>query len=153
MIISTQEKVVQPILQFDDKTGLWRLMEDFCFEWTDPKTGRRERIIIPAGRLYDKASVPRPLWGIARTDGPWELPSLLHDTAFFYLQHGGSFPSGIYQVRQPDGTWTDGPKRNQTWANWLLAFSAECTKRISKWEANEYRLAVTLYPENWFKGF
>jgi hypothetical protein len=153
MTISTAEDFKQPILQFDDETGLWRLMVPYSFEWTDPKLKRREKLSFAAGGKYDKASVPRPLWGVARPDGPWEGPSYLHDNAFEYLKNGGSFPPGMYQVQQADGSWIDGPRRNQYWANWLLAYSAECTKVISKWEANEYRLAVTLYPINWFKGF
>lgn len=151
--ISTAEHFKQPILQFDDESGLWRLMAPYSFEWTDPKPKRRERLQFPEGDEYDKASVPRPLQGIARADGPWEGPAFLHDNAFKYLKHGGSFPPGMYQIQQPDGTWIDGPKRNQYWANWLLAYSAECTKRVSKLESNTYRLAVTFYPENWFKGF
>lgn len=143
-------EVVNPVLQFDNASGLWKLMDDFVFEWPNPKTGAAERITIKAGDEYDKASVPTFIPpAVARRDGPWELPSYLHDKAY---QYKGNFPPGMYQVYTKDG-WIDGPKQSRVWADWLLRYSALCTKKISKFDAWKYWAAVRAYPPNWFKGF
>lgn len=151
---ATEANFAQPVLQWDDEAGLWRLIFTYVFTWRDPKTGRLERIRIPAGYLYDKASVPRLLQGIARADGPWEGPSFLHDEAYRFLQKGGGgFPPGMYEIQLPDGTWVDGPPRDRLWADWLLRFAAKCTKKISWGERWKYWTAVRVYPPNWLKGF
>lgn len=148
---STPANLEFPILEWDDKTQLWRLAEDFLFSWDDPKTNRKEKLFAPEGEEYDKASVPRPLWGLARTDGPWELPSFWHDENY---RRKGVWPSGWYQVYDAaTQTWADGPHWPRTRADWFLGWTAQLSPNVSLAEATEYVTAVKLYPPNWFKGF
>ncbi len=152
MIISTPEKFIQPILQFDDTSGLYRQVEDYCFQygWRDHSV---RRIIIPKGEEYDGASVPDlvpPV--IARRDGPWLGGSAFHDYIWKHCQHGGTFPPGTYQIKVGD-QWVDLPKMSQWDSNILLALMARATKRVSWAQSEVYRWAVQLWPPNWFKGF
>jgi hypothetical protein len=147
MIYSTAENFVQPCLQYNQKDKLWRLVEDYCFEWGDPCF--RKRLICLAGFEYDKASVPRWAWAIARPDGPWEAAALFHDRLYLFK---GKLPLGEFQ------TYVDGKWRNDTspWrrsqADDLLAYAGQLGG-ASALEANTYKWAVKLYPVNWFKNF
>jgi len=147
---SSPEFFQQPVLQFNSQTCLWRLVQDYCFIWMDKGVCRK--FYIQSGMEYDKASVPRPLWGIARTDGPWEAASLMHDALYRYLQHGGTMPPGMLQEKLPGGQWVDTKKFTRTQADNLLEFAGHLGG-ASKFEAGEYKWAVRLAPENWFKGF
>lgn len=144
---STPEKFDQPILQYDDKKGLFRLVVDYMFTW-GPE-GFKKRLICPAGYEYDKASVPRLLWGIARPDGPWEAAALFHDRLYAFK---GKLPKGEFQTFV-NGKWQDDPapwRRSQ--ADDLLEYLG-VLGGASKMEAARYKWAVKLYPPNWFKGF
>jgi len=147
---STPEKFEFPILQWDPAKKLWRLTEDYTFEWVNKK-GIRCRRTIKKGTEYDKASVPRPLWGLARTDGPWEPSSLLHDDEYKQCQHGGTFEPGSYQ-QFINGTWVDVPKMSRWDSDELLEYVGVLGGATPA-EASEYKWAVRLYPENWLKGF
>lgn len=150
MILSTPALFIQPILQWRDDVRLWELKEDYCFQY-----GGRDRnvyrVIVKAGMLYDKASVPRPLWGIARADGPWEGPSLIHDYIWRWCKNGGKFPAGTYQMKVAD-TWVDKDRMSQWDSNMLLAMMGEGAGE-SNFECQLYRWAVQLCPVNWGKGF
>lgn len=146
---STPADLKFPILEWDDPAELWRLTEDFIFCWDDPKTKRKEKLFAPAGEKYDKASVPRPLWGLARTDGPWELPSFWHDENY---KHKGIWPPGWYQYWSGQA-WVEGPRWNRVRADWFLGWTAQLSPHVSAFEAGEYVWAVRSYPPNWFKGF
>lgn len=150
IIISTPERFVFPVLQWRDDVDLWQVYFDYCFQWTDKRKAER-RFTVPAGKLYNKASVPRPLWGIARTDGPWEAGSLMHDTAWEYMQNGGEFPAGMYQIKK-DGVWVDCKRMTQAFSNDLLEYMG-VLGGAGRFEAWKYKMAVSLYLPNWFKGF
>lgn len=147
---SSPDHFEQPILQWDQKSQLWVLVQDYCFIWLDK--GICRMLTVPSGTEYDKASVPRPLWGIARTDGPWEAASLMHDMLYRYLQHGGRLPKGVLQEKLPGGKWRDTTKFTRIQADNLLEYAGRLGG-VSKFEAAEYKLAVRYAPENWFKGF
>jgi hypothetical protein len=147
-VYSTQEKFLQPVLQYNHESRLFRLVEDYTLEWGKP--GFRKRLTMKAGFEYDKASVPRPLWGLARPDGEWEASALFHDR--FYRDHFK--PDGIefiFETQMADGTWK---KDSSTWkrseADELLRFVG-VMGGAGKVEALKYKLAVQLYPPNWFK--
>ncbi|MEM0952421.1 MAG: DUF1353 domain-containing protein [Cyanobacteria bacterium P01_H01_bin.74] len=147
MTFSTPEKFVQPVLQYDSKTKRYTLMVPYTFEWIH--RNRLTRLICPAGFNYDKASVPRLLWSLARPDGPWEAASLFHDR---FYQFKGNLPVGDCQVYH-DGDW-----ENMT-APWTrkhvdqLFLEMGKLAGINRWIALKYYLAVRCWPLNWFNGF
>lgn len=147
---ATQENFVQPILQYDDKTRLWRLMVDYQLEYGP--VNARKRLFIAAGFEYDKASVPRCLWIIARPDGPWEAASLFHDRL---CRDEGKFPHPD-QFRfetEVNGVWKlDSSKWHRSDADKLLEFVG-VLGGANPTLARLYREAVSVYPPNWFKGF
>lgn len=149
-VYATQEKFLQPVLQYDDDTKLWRLIEDYTLEWG--KSDLRKRLFIAAGFEYDKASVPRFAWGIFRPDGPWEGASLFHDRLY---RDQGKFPHPD-QFRfetQVEGKWLlDTSKWHRKDADELLEFVG-VLGGASPFMAHIYRGAVEIYPPNWFKGF
>jgi hypothetical protein len=145
MTYATQENFQQPILQYDYGKNLYRLVEDYTVEWGRPHL--RKRLICPAGFEYDKASVPRALWGIARPDGPWEGAALFHDRLYLFK---GKLPTGEFQTLV-DGEWKNDPspwRRSQ--ADDILEFFG-ILGGAKKSDAWLYKKAVQLYPINWFK--
>lgn len=143
---ATAENFRQPVLEWV-KGREFVLVLDYAFEW-GPANARR-RLLVPAGYNYDKASVPRFLWGIARPDGPWEGAALFHDRLY---QFKGKLPKGEYQVKV-NGAWLDDPapwRRSQ--ADELLAYVGQLGG-ASAAEAWRYKMAVKAWPPNWFKGF
>jgi hypothetical protein len=137
-----------PKLQYDRKSGLFRLLETYIFTW-ESQPGFEKRLICPAGFEYDKASVPRLLWGIARPDGPWEAAALFHDRLYRFK---GKLPDGEFQVKLR-GTWRNDPSPwTRRDADNLLEYMG-VLGGASKFEAWKYKTAVQLYPPNWFKGF
>lgn len=151
MTYSTPESFKQPILQWDDNAEDWTLIEDYIFEWGDPHEGVLKRITIPAGKDYDKASVPKLVWGVFRPDGPWEAPALIHDMGY---QYKGDFNAGGLKyetcIDQEKGTWKPGGKWNRKQVDKLFAFMGKCAG--AKY-VGVYYSAVRAYPPNWFKGF
>lgn len=152
---ATAEDFQQPVLQFNDKSKLWRLVQDYEFTWGDP--GFRKRLFMEAGFEYDKASVPKLAWGIFRPDGPWEAAALFHDR--LYRDRGKFLHPDEFRFE----TQTIDPKGNQRWnpdssgwkrkdADALLEYMG-VLGGASKTDAKIYRAAVALYPVNWFKGF
>lgn len=150
MTYSTPEDFRFPILQWDEKKELWLLIEDYVFTWRNKKRVMCRRT-VKKGFEYDKASVPRRLWGLARTDGPWEAGSIFHDDAYKQLQHNGRFEPGSYQ-QQVGNIWIDIPKMTRAEADDLLEYIGKLGG-ADKFEAWEYKWAVKLFPINWFKGF
>lgn len=144
---TTAEAFEQPHLQYDQTRRLYRLVSDYTVEWGPPHL--RKRLSCPAGYEYDKASVPRMLWPLARPDGPWDAASLFHDRLYAFR---GRLPLGEFQTRLGD-TWHNDPApwRRQE-ADDLLAYFG-VLGGASPFKAALYRWAVTLYPINWFKGF
>ena len=142
---STTENFQQAITQFDSKTKLYRLVEDYHFEWGQP--WMRKALFVPAGFEYDKASVPRFLWGIARPDGPWDTASLLHDRLYLFR---GKLPAGEFKTFV-DGRWCNDP------SPWTRPQSDDLLEYVgtlggaSKQEAALYKWMVELFPPNWFK--
>jgi Protein of unknown function (DUF1353) len=146
-IYATQEQFLQPVLQYDGKRDLYRLVEDYTIEWGRPHL--RKRLQCAAGFEYDLASVPRLLWGLARPDGPWCGASLYHDRLYAFR---GKLPLGEFQTLV-NGNWCNDP------APWRRSQADDLLELLgllggaSKSQAKEYKLAVRLYPPNWFKGF
>lgn len=150
MTYSSAEKFAQPVLQFHSETNLWRLVEDYEFEWGDPTF--RKRLFMAAGFEYDKASVPKLAWGVYRPDGPWEAAALFHDRLY---RDKGKFPHLEYfRFETFDGTiWKVDPSQwKRRDADELLEYMG-VLGGASRRHAALYRTAVRLYPPNWFKGF
>jgi len=57
----------------------WEIVEDW--EFTLPNG---VKITIPAGFVFDGASIPRPLWGVLSPVGILLIPGLPHDYAYRY---------------------------------------------------------------------
>lgn len=150
MTYSTPEEFLQPVLQWRGKKNLWGLYEDYTQEYGPP--GHRKRLFMAAGYEYDKASVPRGLWAVARPDGPWEGPSLWHDK--LYQEKGEFHKLDFFRFEtQMGGIWRVDPgKWKRAWADDLLADFA-ILAGVDPVEANKYKWAVKSYPPNWFKGF
>ncbi len=146
---STAEEFVQPVLQFDDKSELWRLVQDYTLEW-GPKNFRK-RLFMKAGFEYDKASVPRLFWGIARPDGPWEAAALFHDRLY---RDKGRFTTDEFEFEtQVNGLWhSDSSRWTRRDADNLLEMVG-ILGGASPSQARIYKAAVQVYPPNWFKGF
>ena len=146
-IYATQENFLQPVLQYDALRNLYRLVEDYTVEWG--RAHLRKRLSCPAGFEYDLASVPRLLWGLARPDGPWNGASLWHDRLYAFR---GKLPVGEFQTLIK-GEWKDdsAPWRRGQADELLELFGV--LGGASKVQAAEYKLAVQIYPVNWFKGF
>lgn len=147
---STAEVFVQPILQYDAKTKLFRLMTDYSFEW-GPKD-MRKRLIMAAGFEYDKASVPKILWGIARPDGPWEAAALMHDRLY---RDEGKFPHPElfrFETLIKDEWIPDLSKWKRPDMDNLLEYMG-VLGGAPKAEAKTYKWAVKMNPVNWFKPF
>lgn len=144
---SSPENFKQPCLRYDGLTKLFRLEEDYIFTWGRP--GFVKRLICPAGFEYDKASVPRMFWNIARPDGPWEAAALFHDRLYLFA---GKLPAGEFQTFT-NGHWTyDTSPWTRKQADNLLEYLGTLGG-ASKAEARRYKWAVKLWPPNWFKGF
>jgi hypothetical protein len=147
VIVSTAENFKQPTLQYDSTTKLWRLTEDYEFEW-GPQ-GFRKRLWMRAGFEYDKASVPRFLWAIARPDGEWEAAALFHDRMY---RDRFKFTVGEFVFKtQVNGIWrTDSSRWRRSDADELLAYMG-VLGGANPVMAQVYKAAVTVYPPNWFK--
>ena len=146
---STAENFVQPIVQYDAKTNLYRLVEDYHFEW-GPKTFRKS-LWMRAGFEWDFASVPRPLQNIARPDGPYIPGSMFHDR---HYRDKGRFTKGEFEFKTfTNGAWVpDSSAWSRKEADELLEYVSICAG-APKWQAALYKWSVKLWPGNWFKGF
>ena len=144
---STAENFLQAVTQYDGQTKLYRLIEDYHFEWGP--AGFRKSLFVPAGFEYDKASVPRFLWGIARPDGPWDTASLIHDRLYLFK---GKLPAGEFKTFI-NGHWLPDP------SPWTRAQADDMLEYLGilggagRHEAARYKWSVKLWPGNWFKGF
>jgi hypothetical protein len=71
---------------------LYLLVEDWKYEWEYDSNISAE-ILIPAGFIYDGASIPRIFWSIlgVTRDGVHRAASLVHDWIYTY---DGRLPDG-----------------------------------------------------------
>ncbi len=149
LVESFAESYEQPILQYSNKTKLFKLVEDYQFTWGEPNF--RKRLFMAAGFEYDKASVPKFAWGFFRPDGPWEGAALWHDRFYrdkFKFQH----PEQFRFETLTNGVWKpDLSQWKRRDADWLLSYCGELGG-ASKMDGLIYRTTVTIYPPNWFKG-
>ena len=69
----------------------WKVVEDWRCQLPDGSIA-----VIPAGFIFDGASIPRPLWAIMSPTGLLFIPSLIHDFAYRYdyVWLEASIPSG-----------------------------------------------------------
>lgn len=141
---STPANYKHPVLQYEQHLNLWRLVEDYVFIWFDPKTKRNEKLTIPAGEVYDKAST----MGLARHDAVWEGPSLHHDMGYKFK---GVWPEGWYKV-ESEGAWIEGPKWSRWRLDWFLGWEGKLGG-ARYLEASKFTWAVRVFPPNWVKGF
>lgn len=154
MVYSTEENFVQPILQYDGESKLWRLKESYYFEWG--KEGFRKRLYMAPGFEYDKASVPRLFWPIARPDGPWEAAALFHDRLY---RDKGKFPHPnqfrFETLIQPEINVR--PLWVSDLSAWTRKDADDLLELMGKLGGAKfpgvYKWAVKLFPPNWFKGF
>ena len=79
-----------------DRDEAYRLEEQFEHVFLDA-TNTYKRIIVPAGLIYDGASVPRGTWTVSGIlpDGLIRAAALVHD--YIYI-NGGAMPAGTYQT-------------------------------------------------------
>lgn len=86
----------------DSTKRRWVLLENWIYEWE--KNGQKFRLVIPAGTITDKASVPQIVWSLGFTpDGLVESAALPHD---FLYHHKGRLPKGSFQTLV-NGRWVD----------------------------------------------
>ena len=80
----------------------YRLVEDFTYTWE--KNGNSYKITVPAGFIFDGASVPRIAWTISgiRPDGLIRAAALIHDWIYHY---DGLLPEGSHQYLDEDNIW------------------------------------------------
>lgn len=78
--------------------------EPWSYCWRAPD-GYERRLKIPAGFIYDGASVPQLVWTISGIipDGLIRAAALVHDYLYVYR---GNVPRGTYQ-KLVDGEWVD----------------------------------------------
>lgn len=81
----------------------YRLEKDYTYSWMGPD-GCFRRITVPAGLIYDGASVPRLVWTISgiTPDGLIRAAALIHDWLYIWK---GLLPEGSYQKLGLDGHW------------------------------------------------
>lgn len=148
MTYSTAEEWLGPTLQYNEKRKLWRLTEDYTFEWGD--IDFRKRKFLAAGYEYNKASTPWFLRNLFPHDAEWEGPSLFHDKGY---EEKGEFRdldrwrfetkiNGVWRI--DSGRW----KRKDE--DLLFKLMGECSGARN---VRLYYSAVRIYPPNMFKGF
>ncbi len=83
---------------------IYRLEEDYAYSWRG-KDGYMRRLCVPAGFIYDGASVPQIVWTVSGIppDGLHRAAALIHDYLYVYR---GSPPRGTYQ-KLINGNWYD----------------------------------------------
>ncbi|MEE8251015.1 MAG: DUF1353 domain-containing protein [Gemmatimonadales bacterium] len=81
---------------------LYRLDEEYEYCWELLDT--RYRIVIPAGFIYDGASIPRFVWTLTglRPDGLHRAGALVHDWIY---RHKGKLPASSHQYLDKNGQW------------------------------------------------
>jgi len=83
---------------------LYLLVEDWRYEWEYDSNISAE-ILVPAGFIYDGASIPRIFWSIlgVTRDGVHRAASLVHDWIYTY---DGRLPDGsvVRRIKMSDGS-------------------------------------------------
>lgn len=125
---------------------LYLLEADYVYPWVE--AGMARRIVVPAGFLYDAASVPRIAWSASGLTpaGPILAAATVHD--FFYA-YDGKLPEGAYQGMVA-GVWTP------VFRAWTRAEAdakfAEILKRTdlyAGWQVTAAYLAVRVGGRRW----
>ena len=96
-MVKLEQPLTVPISEKD-----YRLVEDYLYRWE--KIEHEYRITVPAGFIFDGASVPRLAWTISgiRPDGLIRAAALIHDWLY---QHDGLLPAGSHQFKGEDESW------------------------------------------------
>jgi hypothetical protein len=103
--MSIEHQLIVPIAE-----RLYRLVDDYIYTWEKKGKGGpssfKYRITVPAGFIFDGASVPRIAWTISGIlpDGLIRAAALVHDWLYRYK---GNLPEGSYQYLAPDGNWSN----------------------------------------------
>lgn len=120
-----------PVITYLPEKNAWRLHEPYSY------TLEGHRITIPAGFVFDLASVPRSLWWLI---APFELSiaaPLLHDFLYRYAGHppaGTVTPPKVYTRREADRLFREVMEREGV-AAWrrILAYLAVRWLGASEW--------------------
>ncbi len=79
-IPTRKKKLFQRYWTWITSIRYWEVIEDYYI--TLPEDGTR--FVIPAGFIFDGASIPRPLWWFLSPTGILLLPGLIHDFGYRY---------------------------------------------------------------------
>jgi hypothetical protein len=92
----------EPIAERADGHTIYELRHPYAYIWAGPD-GKKRCIIVPAGFIYDGASVPRFVWTLSgmSPDGLHRAAALIHDWLY---EHKGKLPVGSY-LREETGGW------------------------------------------------
>jgi len=75
---TNQPSALHRLVAYVTEVRQWQVVENWEFEF-EGKT-----FVIPAGFVFDGASIPRPLWGILSPTGILLIPGLIHDFGYRY---------------------------------------------------------------------
>lgn len=143
---STPDKFQQPLLRYIGD-GQFFLQEDYVFEWVKGPIYRR--ITILAGMEYDKASVPKPFWGLGFTrDGECEAAALIHDVLCrqqYIPKSTGSYQRRVYSpdLKQEwvvDTSKWDAGEIHELY-RWMCTLGG-----MPRWKAGIQKTALTVWP-------
>lgn len=107
MIVSTPDNYIQPAIQhLGGKKHLYRLLDDYRFEWRDKDGYIYARTVYMMDYETDLASVPTKAQGLGFNDsGSSDGAAVLHDQGYRRL---GVFKPGEFQVlNEANGEWLD----------------------------------------------
>jgi hypothetical protein len=155
--MSTAEKYVQPTIRHVETKGMlfwkkeiYRLVDDFCFEWGP--AFMRKRVSLKAGFEFDLASTTLlfALLGIT-PNGKHEGPSALHDRQ---RRDKGQWTPGEFEFEtMVNGQWeTDSSRWSDGEVDEFFRFGCICAGMPKAVAWLEWG-AIRAYPINWFKTF
>lgn len=157
-VTSTPTDFKQPVLEYDNSLKGFVTVQPYIYEYGTDKF--LTRIKIPAGQVYDKASIPSVLHFLARPDGPVEGPALIHDMFYVFK---GKLPKGWVVVVSNQVEYKDNlqllaleKEDNIPWSREQAdkLFRKMCIEAgLPVWRANSYYHSVRHYPPNWFLGW
>ena len=128
----------------------WEVVED----WEYQLPGNHPPVVIPAGFVFDGASIPRPLWALLSPIGLLLIPGLIHDFGYRYDYLWATGPSGeVYKYREGVGQkfWDHlfyevGKAVNGMVLIDALAFAALALAGGFAWRGNRKRAALEVRP-------
>lgn len=126
----------------------YRLVAPYCYDWEHQKN--TYRLEVPAGFIYDGASVPRIVWTLSglRPDGLIRAAATVHD---FMYHHKGQLPSG--SVRKLENPYS----QIQVSLPWSRKNADKLFARmmreagVSKYRRRLAYLAVRVFGRIWWK--